>query len=57
MKPELRVYLSKAQDEMESEKWPSKTWTNEDFKTSVTIHCIGQEISGKSNQGRQNDRP
>ena len=57
MKPELRVYLSKAQDEMESEKWPSKTWTNEDFKTSVTIHCIGREISGKSNQGRQNDRP
>ena len=34
MKPELKlkwkVYPSKIQDEMKSEKWPSKTWTNKD---------------------------
>ena len=57
MKPELRVYPSKAQDEIKSEKWPSKTRTNKDFKTNVTIHCIGREIAGKSYQGQKYGRP
>ena len=58
MKPKLRVYPSKTQDEMKSEKCSSETRTSKDLKTSLTIHCIGREIAGKSNhQGRQNDHP
>ena len=57
MKPELKVYPSKAQDEMKSEKWPSKSWTSKDYKNQRNNPLLGQEIAGKSYQGRQNDCP
>ena len=57
MKPELKVYPSKTQDEMKSEKWPSKSWTNKDCKHQRNNPLLGREIAGKSYQGRQNDRP
>ena len=57
MKPELKVYPSKTQDEMKSEKWPSKSWMNKDCKNQRNNPLLGREIAGKSYQGRQNDRP
>ena len=57
MKPELKVYPSKAQDEMKSEKWPFKTWTNKDCKNQCNNPLHGREIAGKSYQGRKYGRP
>ena len=57
MKLELKVYPSKDQDEMKSEKWPPKSWTNKDCKNQRNNPLLGQEIAVKSYQGRQNDRP
>ena len=57
MKPELKVYPSKAQDKMKFENWPSKSWTNKDCKNERNNLLLGRGIAGKSYQGRQNDRP
>ena len=57
MKLELKVYPSKDQDEMKSEKWPPKSWTNKDCKNQRNNPLLGREIAVKSYQGRQNDRP